>query len=117
MLNLGFLSTSRNKKKAKTFAKNMFWIIWVKNSQRHKGLDFGYADIRHESNFPDEEEVLFNPLNTFKIEKFLRAEEDDVSIDTVVLTYGSLAELMFNKVQNKSLTSSEKSIQTKARIS
>ena len=44
-------------------------MITVKDVDRNKGLDFGYADISDYDNKNGEEEVLFNPLNTFKIRR------------------------------------------------
>ena len=67
--NLGFLSTSTDIATSEHFAKNLMLIIMVSESRRDEELDFGFAKIREYSRYPDEEEVLFNPLNTFLIEK------------------------------------------------
>ena len=68
-MNLGFLSTSMEEDKARFFADNLLFIITVKDERRDSVLDFGYADISKYSDFPNEKEVVFNPLNTFKIIK------------------------------------------------
>ena len=44
-------------------------MIIVKDVDRNKGLDIGYADISGYGLQNDEEEVLFNPLNTFKVQR------------------------------------------------
>ena len=69
ILNLGFLSTSRNSETAAKFADNLFFVIKVKKEKRDKVIDYGCADISQHSRFIHEEEVLFNPLNSFTIEK------------------------------------------------
>ena len=43
-------------------------MITVKDVDRDKGLDFGYADIAGYAQ-NGEGEVLFNPLNTFRIQR------------------------------------------------
>ena len=45
ILNLGFLSTSRNENIATKFADNLFFVIKVTKQHRDKELDYGYADI------------------------------------------------------------------------
>ena len=62
-------------------------------------MDYGFADISQYSDIPSEEEVLFNPLNSFRIEKCLHkiikgekgANEDDKLINAVDLIYGPFA--------------------------
>ena len=93
---LGFLSTSRKKRIAERFAGNLMLMITVKDADRNQGLDFGYADITKYST-KDEEEILFNPLNTFKITKVskvkmqrdLEYDQENAPIITLVqLEYG-----------------------------
>ena len=43
------------------------FVIQISEEERDEELDFGYAKIREYSYYPTEEEVLFNPLNTFRI--------------------------------------------------
>ena len=45
------------------------FIIEVKEEDRNEDLDYGYAKIKEYSQHSKEEEVLFNPLNTFLIDK------------------------------------------------
>ena len=45
------------------------FFVQIEEEERDEELDFGFAKIREYSSFPKEEEVLFNPLNTFRIEK------------------------------------------------
>ena len=45
------------------------FIIEVKKEDRNAELDYGYAKISQYSRYLKEEEVLFNPLNTFLIDK------------------------------------------------
>ena len=66
---LGFLSTSRKRNVAERFVNNLLVMIIVKDVDRNKGLDIGYADISGYGLQNDEEEVLFNPLNTFKVQR------------------------------------------------
>ena len=68
------MSTSRNQTIAERFVDNLLVKIIVKDVDRDKGLDFGYADItdyvqKNSEEENNEEEVLFNPLNTFKIQR------------------------------------------------
>ena len=48
---------------------NILVMITVEDVDRNNGLDFGYADITGYDPRNGEEEVLFNPLNTFKIRR------------------------------------------------
>lgn len=67
--NLGFLSTSTDLASCENFAKNLMFVITINQEERDEELDFGYAKIREYSQYPTEEEVIFNPLNTFQIQK------------------------------------------------
>ena len=72
---------------------------------RNEDLDFGFVDIAKYSDIPDEEEVLFNPLNSFtikrcthKIIKGVReANEKDRIVKVIHLAYGSLASISNKK--------------------
>ena len=68
-MNLGFLSTSKDESVGLRFAHNILFIIKIKKEKRSEDLDFGFADISEYSYIKEEEEVLFNPLNSFLIEK------------------------------------------------
>ena len=62
-------------------------MITIDKKERSKDLDFGYAGISKYSDYFGESEVLFNPLNTFLIEKV----EEENQICCVYLRYGALA--------------------------
>ncbi len=62
----GFCSTSRNRAMAVKFAKNVLFDIEV-DLKKHPGLVF--ADISSTSQFEEEEEVLFDVITVFRIEK------------------------------------------------
>ena len=79
------MSTSRNRVVAEKFANNLLVVITVEDVDRNKGLDFGYADIAGYAQ-NDEEEVLFNPLNTFKIKRVEKLQLDFITL--VELEYG-----------------------------
>ena len=69
-MNLGFLSTSRSKDRAERFIENLFITVRILNKERDIKLDHGYADISFWSKYSNEQEVIFNPCNTFIIENF-----------------------------------------------
>ena len=80
------------------------FVITVKKEPRDPDLDYGYADIQSYSKYNDEKEILFNPLNTFTIDKVEQTiikstseYDDDRSVQTVYLTYGSLAEIRYQQ--------------------
>ena len=43
--NLGFLSTTTDKETAENFAKNLIFVVNVKQEPRDPELDYGFADI------------------------------------------------------------------------
>ena len=77
----------------------MLFVVKVKEHERDQDLDFGYADISSYSVFSNEAEILFNPLNSFSIEKTVHkiikgnqgAAGSNRTIKVVHLRYGSLA--------------------------
>ena len=73
------------------------FVITVKKESRDPDLDYGYADIHRYSFFEDEKEVLFNPLNTFIIDKVEKTYYHNRPIEIVYLTYGSLARIRYRK--------------------
>ncbi len=62
----GFCSTSRNREIAVKFSKNVLFDIEV-DLNKHPALIF--ADISSSSQFDEEEEVLFDLVTVFRIEK------------------------------------------------
>lgn len=64
----GFCSTSRNRDMAMKFAKNVLFDIEV-DLKKNPGLTF--ADISSNSQFREEEEVLFDLVTVFRIEKVI----------------------------------------------
>jgi len=62
----GFCSTSRNREMAVKFSKNVLFDIEV-DFNKHPALIF--ADISSTSQFDEEEEVLFDLVTVFRIEK------------------------------------------------
>ena len=119
---LGFTSTTRNRATMRNFEGNaILEIIVDAKGKRDKALDYGYAELSGMSVHLYEEEILFNPLNTFQVVEVedlteLKAKElleyDEVEEIQpndkckpqirVVLRYGPAAEVshkMKNKVQ------------------
>ena len=74
----GFLSTSLSQEQAmkhyKLFSKDTLIEIEVKVDKLGGDLDWGFASIEHCSNISREKEVLFNPINIFKVKKCLRSQ-------------------------------------------
>jgi hypothetical protein len=62
----GFCSTSRNREMAIKFAKNVLFDIEV-DLKKHPALIF--SDISSTSQFGEEEEVLFDLVTVFRIER------------------------------------------------
>ena len=61
-------------------------------------INYGYADITQYSRYPHEQEILFNPLNSFTNEKcihqFIKGKGGSNKkkvVKTVHLKYGALA--------------------------
>ena len=74
--------------------------------------DYGFAKISQFSDLPKEEQVLFNPLNTFLITKVQKtiiksssSVQNDREVDTVYLSYGSLARIrsQYKKTKGESM--------------
>ena len=67
----GFLSTSRSENVALSHLIDHIYssllVIQVKKEHLHGELNNGFADISEHSPHPYEKEVLFNPMNLFKI--------------------------------------------------
>ena len=100
-MNLGFLSTSKSIEIANEFKENLLMIIKIQDKQRCSQVDYGYADISQNSFIQKEEEILFNPFNTFMIEDFQEMP------NLVVLNYGTLAETRLKR--RMQLTSKQQS--------
>lgn len=65
---MGFFSTSLVKETAIYFMKNIIYEIQDRGEGPNDvNLNFGYANVSEFSDFFDEKEVIFNPLNKFKI--------------------------------------------------
>ena len=77
----GFLSTSLEEEQAmkifKQFGKDSIIEVHVKANELGGGLDWGFADISHCSRIPEEKEVLFNPINIFKVKNCLKDQEKE----------------------------------------
>lgn len=67
MQNLCFMSTSLDEQVASVFMKNALFIINVEVGPQQNKFSYGFADISKFSCFYTEREILFNPLNYFKI--------------------------------------------------
>lgn len=103
----GFLSTSLDESAAlghfQRFRKNTLIQINVKIDNLKGPLDWGFANIKEWSRYSAEEEVLFNPINIFKVCSCNSVVKkpfqigDELSMKYVVLEFGVLTEL-FNKV-------------------
>ena len=74
----GFLSSSLEQdiglrylfeKKSEQKSKNTLVEIVVKSENLGGDLDWGFAYIKESSYFPNEEEVLFNPINIFRVHR------------------------------------------------
>ena len=67
----GFLSTSLEEEQVlinyKGYNKDTIIEIQVKANEFGGDLDYGFASIQHCSHIPKEKEVLFNPINIFKV--------------------------------------------------
>jgi hypothetical protein len=73
----GFCSTSRNRQMAVKFAKNVLFDIEV-DLRKHPALIF--ADVSSTSQFEEEEEVLFDLVTVFRIEKVSSTTEFDFDV-------------------------------------
>ena len=74
----GFLSSSLQQdislryffeKKPEKYSKNALVEIVVKGENLGGDLDWGFAYIKDSSYYPNEEEVLFNPINIFRVHR------------------------------------------------
>ena len=63
------MSASISKYSALNFNGNVFFEIKVEDNPRIEHYDHGYAFLEEISSFKDEEEVIFNSMNIFKILK------------------------------------------------
>ena len=104
----GFLSTSIDKKKAEGFSKGSIITIVVKEDNLGGSLDNGFADISSHSTF-DEKEVLFNPLNIFKIAEVKKADENNPNHE-IILEYGGMKNIENKEKSGEELSSLEKRV-------
>ena len=68
------MSTSQKIEVATNNIQNLLIVINVNKPKksRHINFDFGFAFLGKYSQFPEEEEILFNPFNNFRITNFER---------------------------------------------
>ena len=80
----GFCSTSRNRDLAVKFAKNVLFDIEI-DLKKYPGLIF--ADISSSSQFQEEEEVLFDLVTVFRIEKVIFCNELTSTVLNILYTH------------------------------
>ena len=97
----GFMSTSKNYEKATEFAgrSGYMFAIHIPNltiPEEFDKYDHGFVDINENklatSNFTDEEEVLFNALNVYKIKRI--EPEDEKGFTLIHIEYGVIFQLL-----------------------
>ena len=73
--------------------------IVVKTENLGGELDWGFADIEDVSSHPIEKEILFNPINIFKVHRCRKEQTyGELNVDYVIeLEYGAQAELKRKK--------------------
>jgi len=98
----GFLSTSKNKKSAMDFAKNLFITIIVPAAP-DLGVQ-GFAEVKEFSAFPNEEEVLFNVRSRFTILDARSEIMDGKELRHVILLFGARAIAEYLTVKKPSIT-------------
>ena len=65
----GFTSTSWNKDQAASFIKDTWIEVKVNLNDLRGEMDWGFAEIAEMSYVSQECEILFNPINIFKVVK------------------------------------------------
>lgn len=110
----GFTSTTAKKdmEMLHMFSSNVVFEIIVPDltqQPRDDETDFGFISVQEFSQFPQEEEYLFNVLNVFKILSIsdYEFESKDKTVKWVKLEYGSLAEAMQKKKELAKLSIEE----------
>ena len=104
----GFLSTSLQMEVALGHLQVQHYKTLIKihmSGGSKEGVDdFGFAYIKEHSYFKDEEEVLFNPLNTFKVTDCSSRKILGKDIQVVVLEYGAMTKLLKRETEGEELT-------------
>ena len=88
----GFLSTSLSRDTAERFINNAFLEIKVEEGERRYG-DHGFVDITEFSVYQNEKEILFNCMNTFRIEGGQKERINKQDVDVFRLRYVSMVGL------------------------
>lgn len=100
--NLGFLSTSLKRQEAETFVSNVLFEITVDNSINPE-VQNGYAYIANLSAYKQEQEVLFNPLNLFKVVQISETFYKTGSVTCIKLQFGDLNKMLSKPKQQLKL--------------
>lgn len=91
--NLGFLSTSLKKQTALEYVHNVLFQIFVQRTEHRASDGQGYAFIAEQSYYFSEQEVLFNPLNSFRVCDVKKKLLNKKTINEIKLLYVELKPL------------------------
>ena len=114
----GFTSTSLSAIQASSFISNTWIEIKVNFENLGGEIDWGFAYVEKMSSQPHEKEVIFNPINIFKVVEckdhgIAKLPVRGTSLDVaqyIELEYAPLTEMMKRKRSEEKLTELEESI-------
>lgn len=112
----GFISTSTDVLGAYKFIKDTVLEIRVNHDNLGGEIDWGFASVEKFAIYGDEREVIFNPINSFRIVECLTDKRYKfpgsfvVASQVVVLEYAGMTELMRRHRDGGQVTEDENNI-------
>ena len=113
----GFTSTAINVEQASGFYGGTWMEIRVKLENLGGEIDWGFADVDKISSKEGEKEILFNPINIFKVVECRTDHRVKMPGNTwvdvhqfVVLEYAALTDVMRRKRNGGALTTTEEAV-------